>query len=251
MGIKLANNATSRLAAPLAAPDTSISVLPGDGAKFPILEPGDYFMATVVNAAGLLEIVKCTARASDVLTVERAQEGTTPRAFNAGDVIQNRFTGASLEAAVQEGVAVETEPMQQQLDDMQEQLDDANTGLASKLKATGGVATGLKYTVSALGNITGATAIDLATAQEFTGTLTGDVTVSFTNAPAADQSQIIYLRLTNAGAFAITWPADTKFDTATAPTLTADGVDLIGVKYDSVTSTYMVFVIGLNVGVPE
>jgi hypothetical protein len=58
----------------------------------------------------------------------------------------------------------------------------------------------------------------------------------------------VYLRLTNAGSATITWPASTKFASKTAPTFTTSGVDLVGVKYDQITSTYMVFVVGLNIG---
>lgn len=135
------------------------------------------------------------------------------------------------------------------LQELTDDVDSLNQGLGAKLNMSGGTATGLKFTVSALGNITGATTIDLATAQEFTATVTGNVTLSFANAPAAGESQVVYLRLSNAGAFTITWPAGTKFDDSTAPELTATGADLLGVKYDATTSTYMVFVIGLNVGV--
>lgn len=121
---------------------------------------------------------------------------------------------------------------------------------AEKLDSVSGVVTGLKFTVVPLGNINAPVNLDLSTAQEFTATVTGDMTVSFTNAPGVDESQVVYLRLTNPGAFAITWPVGTQFDSVTAPTLSPEGVDLLGVKYDSTTSSYAVFVIGLNVGVP-
>ena len=42
------------------------------------------------------EIVKCTARAGDVLTVVRAQEGTTARAFNPDDPVELRLTAGSV-----------------------------------------------------------------------------------------------------------------------------------------------------------
>jgi hypothetical protein len=46
-----------------------------------------------------LEIVKCTARSTDVLTVTRAQENTTARAYSAGDRIEIRITAATFEEA--------------------------------------------------------------------------------------------------------------------------------------------------------
>lgn len=104
------------------------------------------------------------------------------------------------------------------------------------------------YTVTALGNVSGSVTMDLATASEWTMTITGATTFGFTNTLAANLAEVVYLRLTNAGTAAITWPASTKFAAKTAPTFTAAGIDLLGVKYDTVTSTYMVFVVGLNIG---
>jgi len=123
--------------------------------------------------------------------------------------------------------------------------------------STGGVITGtlkgVKVTLSDLGTLTtGTTTINLATAQVFTATITAanTITVAFSNAPAAGQSQVVLLRLINAGSGTIVWPASTKFTGGTAPTLTASGVDVLGVYYDVTTTTYMVFTVGLNVKVP-
>jgi len=107
--------------------------------------------------------------------------------------------------------------------------------------------TSAKYVVSALGSISGTNTLDLATATEFTATLTGATTFAFSNAPGAGAGQVVYLRLTNAGSTTITWPLNTKFAGGTAPTLTISGVDLLAVKYDLTTTTYQVFVIGLDV----
>lgn len=113
--------------------------------------------------------------------------------------------------------------------------------------------TGAKITLSALGTLTtGTTTIDLASAQAFTATITASntITIAFSNAPSAGTSQVVLLRLTNAGAGAIVWPANSKFAGGTSPTLTTSGVDVLGVYYDVTTTTYMVFVIGLDVKVP-
>ena len=118
---------------------------------------------------------------------------------------------------------------------------------ASKLDAIHSIDQSKKYNVVDLGNMAGSITIDLSVATEFTGVLTASTTIAFSNVPAANQSQVVYLRLTNGGAFKVTWPTSTKFAKATAPVFTDSGVDLIGIKYDSVTSTYMVFVIELDV----
>ena len=92
MGIKLANNAFGTLAAGIASDATSITLTTGHGDRFPFLSAGDYFYATLIDTSNNLEIVKCTARSTDVLTVTRAQEGTTARAYSAGDRIEIRLT---------------------------------------------------------------------------------------------------------------------------------------------------------------
>jgi len=84
MGLKLSNNAVSRLASGITNTETSISLTPGSGALFPALAVGDWFNATLLKADGTLEIVKVTARSVDLLTVTRAQESTTAKTFNAG-----------------------------------------------------------------------------------------------------------------------------------------------------------------------
>lgn len=96
MALKLTNNAVSTLAASIIATDTAISVQPADAGKFPTLTAGDWFPITIIAADGSYEILKCTARASAVLTVERGQEGTTAKAFDAGARIDLRLTAGAL-----------------------------------------------------------------------------------------------------------------------------------------------------------
>lgn len=95
MGLKLSNNAVSRLAANLSNAATSLSVVPGDGALFPTLVVGDWFPATIVKSTGELEIIKVTARSVDVFTIERSQESTLAQSFNAGDRIELRITAGA------------------------------------------------------------------------------------------------------------------------------------------------------------
>jgi hypothetical protein len=104
------------------------------------------------------------------------------------------------------------------------------------------------FTTIALGNISGTNTLNLASASEWSATIVGATTFAFTNTLGTNISEVVYLRLTNAGSATITWPASTKFASKTAPTFTTYGVDLVGVKYDQITSTYMVFVVGLNIG---
>ena len=96
-----ANNADSSLNGAI-APDTAVLVLKaGDGAKFPSPTNGDFFLVTLFQRLGTSElnheIVKCTSRAGDSLTVVRAQEGTVARAFNSDDLVELRITKGTVE----------------------------------------------------------------------------------------------------------------------------------------------------------
>lgn len=82
------NNASSRLGIPVAAASITITVETGTGARFP--SPGaDEFFPVMVNdrRTGQFEIMYCTQRINDILTVDRAQEGTAA---------QNWLLGASV-----------------------------------------------------------------------------------------------------------------------------------------------------------
>lgn len=97
---RFTNNATSRLAANLSAGGLTLTVTPGDGAKFPSLTGGQYFTATLVKADGTKEVVKVTARATDTFTITRAYESVggvqAAFAFLAGDKIELRMTAGAL-----------------------------------------------------------------------------------------------------------------------------------------------------------
>lgn len=103
---------------------------------------------------------------------------------------------------------------------------------------------GQRFAVTGLGNITGTATIDLAIAGTFTATVTGAVAISFNNAPPAGYDQTVYLKLTNGGAYGISWPTGTKFpDGGTAPTFTTAGTDLLAIWYDVESSKYVVGIV--------
>lgn len=97
MAIKFANNATGTLASGISSAATAITLTAGQGALFPALSVGDHFYATIYNSSNQLEIVKATAKSTDTLTVVRGQQGTTARAYAAGDRIDLRVTAGALE----------------------------------------------------------------------------------------------------------------------------------------------------------
>lgn len=96
MSVKFANNAFGTLNAGISNSATSITLSSGQGARFPTLASGEYFYATLIDTSNNLEVVKCTARSTDVLTVTRAQESTTAQAFAIGDRIELRVTAGGL-----------------------------------------------------------------------------------------------------------------------------------------------------------
>ncbi len=99
MSVKFANNAFGTLNAGINNSATSITLSSGQGARFPTLASGEYFYATLIDTSNNLEVVKCTARSTDVLTVTRAQESTTAQAFAIGDRIELRVTAQGLDDA--------------------------------------------------------------------------------------------------------------------------------------------------------
>lgn len=96
--LKLKNNALGRLNALINTSATTISLVPGQGARFPALTlPGEHFPATLIADDGAIEIVDVTGRAGDVLTVVRARDGTAAAEFAVNDRIELRLTAGALQ----------------------------------------------------------------------------------------------------------------------------------------------------------
>lgn len=98
-----ANNANSTLAGPISNAATELNLASGGGALFPNPGASQQFALTLNDAAtGLLtEIMYCTGRVGDTLTVLRAQEGTVAQAWIAGDLAANLVTKGQMAAMVQ------------------------------------------------------------------------------------------------------------------------------------------------------
>lgn len=90
------NFAKSTLASGIGAGDLSVTVAAGQGALFPAAGAGNTFDAVIFNTSAQREIVSCTSRTGDVLTIVRAQQGTTALAWNAADGIGHRLTKDAL-----------------------------------------------------------------------------------------------------------------------------------------------------------
>jgi hypothetical protein len=98
---------------------------------------------------------------------------------------------------------------------------------------------------NALGNTTGAKTIDLTAGNSVTATTTGATTWTFSNPTASDELCSFSLKLVNGGSAAQNWPSSVDWPSATAPTLTTSGTDvLVFITCDGGTTWYG-FVAGL------
>lgn len=86
-----ANNISTTLNGAITAVATSIVVTSGAGMPSP--SGGDYFLLTITDGTNV-EIVKCTSRATETLTVVRAQESTSGFAFADLNAVELRWTAA-------------------------------------------------------------------------------------------------------------------------------------------------------------
>jgi hypothetical protein len=97
MAILLANNAKSTLAVALGGIDTTLVVATGTETLFPSPSGGDYFYATLEDSTKTVrEIVKCTARSSTSLTIQRAQDGSFANIFAVGSTVEMRVNKATI-----------------------------------------------------------------------------------------------------------------------------------------------------------
>ena len=108
-----ANLFETTLAAPLSDSGTSLTLASGQGAALVAqtgaLSAADFVLLTLYRLVGGVEadheIVKATARSDDTLTITRAQENTTARAWSAGERVSARLTAGSLMALITQSIA--------------------------------------------------------------------------------------------------------------------------------------------------
>ena len=161
MGAKFVNNKRSTLAAGIASGVLELTVSVGTGATFPAAGTGNYFMATLFDSNGNREIIKVTAKSSDTFTIERAQEGTSARAWLLGDGIAHRVTAGqiqdlqdNLDAVVTESAAstLAVAAAESDIDALEATVDTPTTGLSARMTAAEGAATTLAGRVTTVEN---------------------------------------------------------------------------------------------------
>lgn len=103
-----ANNAYGFLASGVSAVATTLTLGTGEGARFPTTS-GDNFKVTLIALTNgqetAWEIVNVTARSSDTLTVQRAQEGTTGLVWPSLTRVELRLTAGATESKANLGTA--------------------------------------------------------------------------------------------------------------------------------------------------
>lgn len=92
MSLLFANNAIGTLASPITSTALALTLNAGQAAAFPSPTPPDVFYATLTDAAtqSIVEIVKVSAVSGNVFAIVRAQDGTSPLSWLAGDFVAQR-----------------------------------------------------------------------------------------------------------------------------------------------------------------
>jgi microcystin-dependent protein len=105
MALVFANNAAAQLAATATVSDTVLVLGAGEGARFPSPGAGQSFIATIQEGTQF-EIVECTSRTGDNLTVVRAREGTAAQTWGVGSSVTMRNTAGTMAALEQRARAL-------------------------------------------------------------------------------------------------------------------------------------------------
>ncbi|MCA3109832.1 MAG: hypothetical protein ING91_19485 [Rhodocyclaceae bacterium] len=88
MTVGIENQAYGKLAAGIGTADTTLSLQAGQGVRFGAFPTGTFKYARMLKTSGAVEFIKITARASDSLTVVRAQQGSTALSFSIDDRLE-------------------------------------------------------------------------------------------------------------------------------------------------------------------
>jgi hypothetical protein len=200
VAVLFTNNATTTLASPITSSATSITVAAATGARFPTPSGGDVFYATLIDASNNIEIVQCTARATDVLTVVRAQESTTARAYTTGDRLELRPTAAGLNS----------------------KFDKAGGTITGATTVSGALTLGSTLTLGGTVSLpAGTTTFSSGTANFTTGLeLNGSSVVSLTGTQTLTNKTLTAPTITNGGTLTLPSGAHTLVARTTTDTLT-------------------------------
>ena len=103
MKLLFANNVTTTLALPISPSSLIVTLKTGSGVLFPNPQTGEGFYLTLVSTVSqtINEVMLCTSRTGDVLTVQRGMDNTTALAWASGSLVNMYPTKGTMEAFVQ------------------------------------------------------------------------------------------------------------------------------------------------------
>jgi len=222
------NNAQSTLAVAITNVATSLTVANGEGSRFPNPTGGDYFIATLYKLSGItestIEIVKCTARSGDVLTIVRAQEGSAAASYASGDNIALRLTaGAMSTDSISEGATNKyfsaARVLSVVLTGLNIATNQAVTAADTVLQAIGYLQKQISDAVTSLAGkqstLVSGTSIKTVNSNSLLGS--GDVAVGYANIPQNSQSAAYTLVLNDANKHILHPTSDNTARTFTIP----------------------------------
>lgn len=140
------------------------------------------------------------------------------------------------------------------LDDIDEDLQAVKDTADAALASTGTVSqtgrldtkTGTMARV-ALGSVSGATVLDVTDGQYFIATITGTTAFTFDNVPSGAFVFGLILRLVNAGAHTVSFPASVQWPEGAEPEFTASGTDMLVMLTDDDGTTWRAMVVGRDI----
>lgn len=143
------NNASSLLAASIGTGDLFVQVAAGFGTNYPSPSGNQFFYVTLEDDAGNIEIMRCTNRSTDLLTVVRGQDGTVAQSFT---LTVTRVELRTTAAVLQEFVQVSGDAMTGDLDFATNEIQNAY--LTGTTRITGGqtIGTAIRGTIDQTNN---------------------------------------------------------------------------------------------------
>lgn len=173
----LVDNGYGTIGAALATGDTTLTFTTGHGARFPAVASGQMLSCCILNSNNVLEEIQITLHTagSDTATMVRGANGTTAKAWNAGDRIEARVSSdvlKRLQVEALKGITLSTA--------------DAGATYTGSISPTGyGLVTGLVYALNAATSNSGATpTINLSSLGAITVKLNGGGSLAAAQMPA-------------------------------------------------------------------
>jgi hypothetical protein len=238
--ILFANNKIASLNNDVLSGDGSLVLAPGEGAGFPTPAAGQYFAVTLQNLSnGDIEVCYCTARSGDLLTVQRAQEGTIALGFPYSvSVVQMRLTKGILEKMLQ--VRFTAADVDKYLRVQASGLVTASAAefqvpagisyLANNETHTAGKATAPVLITAAAG---GTVVLDCALSNAFEVTLQSNITLDYSNQQNGQTINVLLVQDASGGR-TVTWATNKwHWPGGSAPTVSSgiNDYDMISARY--------------------